>query len=205
MIEKSCQEFVNILSAKEPVPGGGGAAALTGALSIALGSMVGEYTLGKKKYAHVEEEIRYLLERAETLRKKFLELVEEDAKGFEPLSQAYAMPADDPKRGQVMEEATKNALVAPLKMLESCGEAIELIRQFQLKGTVMLLSDAGCGAALCRGAMQAAAMNIFVNTKGLTDREFAIKIEEKVDKDLKKYIPLADTIVSEVNTKLREE
>ena len=96
--EMTLAQFAEQLAAKTPVPGGGGASALMGALGAALGSMVANYTVGKRKYAAVEEEVQDILARMEELRKKLLELVEEDAAAFEPLSRAYAIPKDDPSR-----------------------------------------------------------------------------------------------------------
>ncbi|MDR1908585.1 MAG: cyclodeaminase/cyclohydrolase family protein, partial [Spirochaetaceae bacterium] len=93
MIEESCVEFSRLLAGKDPVPGGGGAAALTGALGVALGSMAGNLTLGKKRYAAVEGEMLRLLEEAERLRESLLALVEADAGAFEPVMRAYRLPS----------------------------------------------------------------------------------------------------------------
>ncbi len=90
--KSSCEEFVDVLASKAPVPGGGGASALVGAIGMALGNMVGSLTVGKKKYADVEADIIALKEKATALQGEFLRLVEEDAKAFEPLSKAYGMP-----------------------------------------------------------------------------------------------------------------
>lgn len=203
MTELSLEQFSERLAGKESVPGGGGAAALCGALGIALSEMVGNFTLGKKKYADVEEDIKALMREAAELRSTFLNLIEEDAKAFEPLSKAYSIPKDDPGRAALMEEATMTATRPPLEMVRACGRSIRILREMQLKGSVMLISDAGCGAAVCRAAMHSAAMNVFINTKTLVDRSVADAIDEEVDGLLKEYIPLADRIVSEVMEKLR--
>lgn len=203
MIELSLKQFSERLAGKESVPGGGGAAALCGALGIALSEMVGNFTLGKNKYTEVEDDIDRLMREASELRSVFLNLVEEDAKAFEPLSKAYGISKDDPHRADLLEAATVNAAMPPLEMVRTCGKAIRVLREMQLKGSVMLISDAGCGAAICRAAMHSAAMNVFVNTKTLIDRKTAEEIDEEVDKLLKEYIPLADRIVSEVTEKLR--
>ena len=90
--EKSCVEFVNALATKAPVPGGGGASALVGAIGTALGNMVGSLTVGKKKYADVEAEMQELKEKCDQLQSELLELVEKDAEVFAPLAQAYGRP-----------------------------------------------------------------------------------------------------------------
>lgn len=112
-MERTIEGFLAALASPAPAPGGGGAAALTGALGIALGNMVGNLTLGKKKYAAVEEELLALNAEAEKLREELLELIDEDARAFLPLSRAYAIPRDDPERGKIMEEALLRA-VRPL-------------------------------------------------------------------------------------------
>ncbi|MDR2664773.1 MAG: cyclodeaminase/cyclohydrolase family protein, partial [Oscillospiraceae bacterium] len=91
-------EFANALASSSPTPGGGGAAALAGALGVALGSMVGSLTLGKKKYADVQGDIERIMESAAALRGELLALIDGDAAAFEPLSRAYGIPKDDPSR-----------------------------------------------------------------------------------------------------------
>ncbi len=203
LTEKSCASFAEALASKSSVPGGGAAAALVGALGIALCSMVGNFTVGKKKYAAVEDEVQAILGRAESLRRRFLELVEADAVAFEPLSRAYAIPKEDPQRNEILEKATLEAYAAPVEMVKCCTRAIDLLEEMRVKGSVMLLSDVGCGALLCRGAIEAAAMNVFINTKNLQDRDAADKIERDVDEALNEYLPKADVIAEAVMNRIR--
>ena len=97
-MEKNIDKFLAELASSAPTPGGGGAAALCGALGIALGNMVGSLTLGKKKYADVQEDITALNSRAEALRADFAALIDADAEAFAPLSRAYSIPKDAPAR-----------------------------------------------------------------------------------------------------------
>lgn len=127
LTDLSCTAFAEVLASKAPVPGGGGAAALAGALGVALCSMVGNFTTGKKKYAAYEEDVQRMLAEGETLRARLLELVEADAAAFEPLSRAYAIPKEDPTRDAVLEEAALNACKAPMEMVSCCGEALLLL------------------------------------------------------------------------------
>ena len=204
-IQESCEKFSELLAAKVSTPGGGGAAALTGALGTALCSMVGNFTLGKKKYADVEDDIKIILEKAEKLRLRFLELVDEDAKAFEPLSQAYAIPKDNPERDEILEKALLNACKAPLEMLEQCAEVIKLLEEMLVKGSRLLISDVGCGALLCRSAMESAALNVFVNTSLLKDRDNAKELEARADKILNEYCPKASEAAKEVNKIIRRD
>lgn len=201
----SCTAFAEILAAKTSVPGGGGAAAMTGALGIALCSMVGNFTAGKKKYAAVEEDVRRILAEGEALRNRLMELVDADALGFEPLSRAYSIPKDDPTRAQVMEEATLNACQAPLEIVDCCAKALLLLEEMLEKGSKLLIPDVGCGALLCKAAMESAALSVFVNTGTLKDRETAAKLEQKVDETLRVCLPLADKISASVTAYIRKE
>ena len=203
LTEQSLAEFTEALAGHSAVPGGGGAAALTGALGVALGAMAGNFTLANEKYADVAEDMEALLARAETLRLRLLELVEADAKAFAPLSRAYAMAKDDPDRAEVLEEATLGACDAPMEMLSRCCEAAGLLEELEQKGSRMLLSDVGCAALLCRAAMECAALNVYVNTRTLRDRDTAQEMEEEVDTMLIAFLPRLDAVAASVARTLR--
>lgn len=203
LIAQTCGAFAELLASKTPVPGGGGAAALVGALGAALCSMAGNLTLGRKKYAAAEPDIRVLLEKGEEVRARLLTLVDADAAAFEPLSRAYSIPKDDPQRLSVLETATERACAAPMEMLEQCARAVELLEEMQEKGSVMLISDVGCGALCCKAAMECAALNIYVNTKTLKNRVVAEALECRADQLVEEYGRRADAVASSVRGYLR--
>jgi formiminotetrahydrofolate cyclodeaminase len=174
-----------------------------GAIGIGLGDMVGELTVGKKKYADVEEDVKALMVRAQALREKFLDLVDGDAEAFAPLARAYGIPKDDPDRARIMEEALRTACGVPLEIMRACGEAIDIIAEFADKGSRLAVSDAGCGAILCKAAMQAGSLNIYINTRSMQDRETAKALEDEADALLKKYTVAADEIFAGVMTSIR--
>lgn len=204
LTDKSCSAFAEVLAAKESVPGGGGAAALVGALGVALASMVGSFTTGKKRYTEVEGDIQRMLADAEAIRVRLIELVEEDAEAFFPLSQAYGIPKEDPTRAEVLESATKNACAAPIEMMRQIAKAIALLEEMGEKGSKMLISDVGCGALLCRAALEAASLNVFVNTKTLKDRAFAEETEAECDALLAEYGPRAEACAAQVMAHIRK-
>ena len=204
MIEKELMGlWLNSLASKAPVPGGGGAAALVGALGTALCSMVGNLTVGRKKYAQYEADVKRMLEKGAAVQERLLDLVDKDAEAFEPLSKAYSIPKDDPKHDETLEAATKFACEAPVEMMKACCEAIELLEEMLEKGSVTLVSDVGCGALCCAAALESASMNIFVNTKTLLDREAAAKLDDQADAMLREYMPRARKVADEVNRRLR--
>lgn len=198
----SCREFVGALATNAPTPGGGGAAALAGAVGTALGNMVGALTVGKKKYANVEAEIAALRVKCDALQTELLNQVLADAQGFEPLARAYGIPNDDPERPRLLEEATLAACRAPVRIMELCCEAIEIISVLAEKGSRIAVSDAGCGAAICKAALLAASLNVFINTKSMIDRETAEALNAKANAMLDKYAPMADAIFDSVRTGL---
>ena len=198
MTTKSCREFVAVLASNEPAPGGGGAAALVGAIGTALGNMVGSLTVGKKKYADVEAEIIALQKKCDALQKELLDQVEADEINFLPLAKAYGIPKDDPSRDTVMEEATIIACSTPVKIMELCCEALDAIKIFAEKGSRLAVSDAGCGAVIVKSALQAASLNVFINTKTLKNREVAEEMNAKCLSMLDIYGKLADEIFETV-------
>ena len=181
MMDRSCREFVAALASGAPTPGGGGAAALVGAVGTALGNMVGALTVGKKRYAGVEEEIRALMAECDSLQSALLDQVAADAECFAPLARAYSIPKDDPDREAALEEATLNACTAPLEIMRLCARAIECAAQFAEKGSRLALSDAGCAAILCKAALQAASLNVFINTGALRDRTAADELNARAN------------------------
>ena len=201
--EKNLMEFTTELASKAAVPGGGGASALVGAVGVALGNMVGSLTVGKKKYADVEEEIKGLMAQAEALRVKMLDLIEADAACFAPLAKAYGIPKDDPDRDTIMEEALKHACSVPMDIMRTVCEAIDLMVEFAKKGSALAISDAGCGAVCCKAALQGASLNVFINTKSMQDRTYAESLEAEANGLLEKYCQLADEIFDIVFQKIR--
>ena len=170
MMNATCREFATRLAAKESVPGGGGAAAYVGALGVALCSMVGNFTTGKKAYADVEADV---------------------------------LPKDDPTRAEVLEAATKAACMAPMEMMRQICRSIDLLEEMGQKGSRMLVSDVGCGVLLARAALEAASMNVFVNTTTLADRSFALQFEAECDAMLASYGPKAEEIAADVMGRIR--
>ena len=194
----SCREFVDILASDAPAPGGGGAAALVGAIGTALGNMVGSLTVGKTKYADVESEILALKAKCDALQKELLDQVQADEEGFLPLARAYGIPKDDPSRAETLENATLHACAVPMRIMELCCESLDCIAVFAQKGSRLAVSDAGCAAVCVKAALQAASLNVFINTKGLQNRVVAEEMNAKVNEMLEKYGALADTIFTEV-------
>ena len=204
---QTCEDFIEVLASKAAVPGGGGAAALTGAIGIALGNMVGSLTVGKKTYADVEDEIIECKKEADEIAKEFLELMDKDAEAFEPLAKAYGMPRETEEekaeKARVMAIVLKDACAVPMEIMEKCCEAIDVIEEFAAKGSALAISDAGVGVTFCKAALLGASLNVFINTKSMADKEYAASLNEKADKMIADYSKKADEIFAAVNARLR--
>lgn len=203
MLEKKITEFIDILSSSAPTPGGGGASAAVGAFAAALGMMVGNLTVGKKKYVIYEEEIKNTLSRLEKLRNKLVNLADEDAKAFEPLSRAYKLPKDTEEeqreKERVMEKALYEASIVPLEIMETIMETMECLKVMGEKGSRLAVSDVGTAILFAQAALEGASLNIFINTKLMKDRECAETLNQKAEdmilsgEELKKTV-YADTL-----------
>ena len=205
--ELTLREFTNRLGSEDATPGGGGASALAGCLGAALGKMVAHLTIGRKRYAGVQDDMEPLIREEEELQREFLNLISRDAEMFAPLSRAYSMPKATPEerkaRDAVMEEALKDACEVPLRIMEITCRSLELAQTAAEKGSALAVSDAGDAAALCRAALQGAALNVFINTKLMKNRILAEEYNSSTDEMLEEYVPLADRILEKVMKDLR--
>lgn len=183
MMEQKTTEFLEQLSSGAPVPGGGGASAAVGAFGAALGLMVANLTVGRKKYAAVEEEILAVRARLEELRDALAALVDRDAQAFEPLSRAYGLPRNTEEekrqRDEVMEEALEKASTVPLEIMETVLQSMDLLGILGEKGSALARSDAGVGILFAQAALEGASLNVFINTKMMKDRDKAEQLGEK--------------------------
>lgn len=202
-------EFNAELASKAPVPGGGGASALVGAVGTALGGMVASLTIGKKKFIPVEEEIKALQSRCLAIQADLLALIDKDADGFAPLAAAYSLPSDTEEqkahKAAVLEVEGVKACEVPLQIMEKCCEAIEAIAIFAEKGSKLAVSDAGVGALFCKAALEGASLNVFINTKGLKDREKAHELNKRANDMITTYSSKADSIYQAVAASLKTE
>ena len=198
-------EFVEALASKAPTPGGGGASAYAGALASALASMVGNLTVGKKKYADVEERMRAELVELDDTRAHLLSLIDEDARAFEPLAAAYGMPKDTDAERAAQNAALQKALVGacevPLEIMACCLQVIESC-VFRGTGSVLALSDAGAGAVLAKAALMAASLNVVINIGSMDDVERADVYRNQMEDLLAAGGAMADEVYADVVKRL---
>ena len=208
MVESmTIQEFLDVLSSKEPVPGGGGASALAGALGNALGQMVANLTIGKKKYALVEDEIKELAERMKGIQGQFSALADQDAKVFAPLAKCYSLPSGTEEekayKAEVMEARLLDASLVPMEIMEKAAEMLEIMDILADKGSRMAVSDVGVGVQFIRTALLGAVMNVYINTKSMKNRGKAEEMNEKAERLIREGTEAADRIYQKVLGQLR--
>jgi formiminotetrahydrofolate cyclodeaminase len=174
---------------------------------MALGNMVASLTIGKKNYTAVEPEMLALKAEAERLQKELLALIQQDAEVFEPLAAAYRLPKDSDAekayKAQVMEAALHEACGVPLEIMRNCAQAIVLLETAAAKGNRRAVSDAGAGAAFCKAALISASLNVSINTKAMSDRAYADRLNTTADTLCAEYEERAERIVNNVKKRLR--
>lgn len=185
LVTKTVTEFLDELASNSPAPGGGSVAALAGSLGAALTAMVCRLTIGKKKYAEVQEEMEQVLNEAEQLRSRLTTLIDEDTQAFNKVMAAFGLPKETEQeklaRSVSIQEATKVAALVPLKVMEYSEQALALALRVAEKGNVNSISDAGVSALMLEAACKSAALNVRINIATLQDEDFVTKTTGEVD------------------------
>ncbi|WP_232364229.1 cyclodeaminase/cyclohydrolase family protein [Desulforapulum autotrophicum] len=206
MPDKSCKDFIDVLASKSPVPGGGGAAAMGGAIGMALSNMVGNLTVGKKKYADVEEEVKDLVKKGEKIIAELEILVDKDAEVFEPLSKAYGLPRSTPEeiefKNNTMEQCCKTACSVPMEIMRKSYQGIKIHERMGQIGTMIAISDVGCGVAFMKAALVSGSLNVIINLNAIKDETFKKATREEMTQLLEDGKKIADATFDLVVSKL---
>ncbi len=209
LVNKTVTSFLNELASHSPAPGGGSVAALSGALGAALTSMVCNLTIGKKKYADVEGDMKKVLAQSESLRAKFTSLVDKDTDAFNKVMEAYGLPKDNESqkalRSAAIREATKEATLIPLEVMKHCIDAMALVQEVTANGNANSVSDAGVSALMLHAACEGAALNVQINLNGLNDAEFVGWKSEEVESLLKTSKMMLEETMEVVGEKTKKE
>jgi len=175
-------EFCDELASESPAPGGGSVAALAGALAACLTSMVSRLTIGKKKYADVEDDMKAVLECADRARAGLLKLVDEDTAAYSAVMAAYKLPRETPEdvaaRDKAIQDATRTAIAVPLEVAKQAAAVLDLALTAVEKGNVNAASDAGVAGLLAHAAVQGALLNVRINLGAVTDKSVAAETKK---------------------------
>jgi methenyltetrahydrofolate cyclohydrolase len=207
MAEKSCSQFLEVLASKAPVPGGGGAAAMGGAIGMALSNMVGNLTVGKKKFADVEDEVIALLEQGNQIIEDLKKLVDRDAEVFEPLSRAYGLPKDTPEEAahkeKVMEDCSIEACSVPMEIMRKAYAGIKIHERMGQIGTKLAISDVGCGVIFLKAALISGQLNVMINLGAIKSKTFLDETNKEMEHLLKEGNRIADETLALVIEKIK--
>jgi formiminotetrahydrofolate cyclodeaminase len=202
----SLSAFLDDLASERPTPGGGGAAAVCGAIGAALVSMVANLTIGKKNYEAVWEDLEAVNAKAEALRAELTGAIEEDAAAFNSVMSAYGLPRateeEKAKRAASIQATLKDATLAPLRAVKACFEVIRLAAAAAEKGNLNVISDAGVAVLAANSGLRSAALNVFVNAKAIKDRDFAEKQIAEVNALLAQAAEMTEFVYQRVRTKI---
>ena len=185
LVEMKISEFIEELSSDSPAPGGGSVAALSGALSAALSSMVCNLTIGKEKYKDVEYDMENILERLQNIRKRLLEIIDEDTKAFNQVMDAFKLPKNTEEEKKVrkekIQEALKKAALVPLETARLCAEIIEISKEVAEKGNKNSITDAGVSMIMADAGLKSAILNVKINLKSIEDEKFVDSLIYELD------------------------
>lgn len=198
--------FLDDLASERPAPGGGGAAALCGAIGAALVSMVANLTIGKKTYEAVSEDLETVNAKAEALRAELFHAIDEDVAAFNAVMGAYGLPRatdeEKAKRAASIQAALKDATLVPLRAVKACFEVILLAAAAAEKGNLNVISDAGVAVLVANAGLRSAALNVFINAKAIKDRDFAEKQLAEVNALLAQAAETTESVYQTVRTKI---
>jgi formiminotetrahydrofolate cyclodeaminase len=204
----SISDFIERLSSDAPTPGGGSVAALAGALSSSLTSMVGNLTYGKKKYEEHWDEAKRIVDEAKSLNEDFLSLFYEDMEAFTKLMATFGLPGnteeEKQKRDEAIQNATKKAIEVPLNVMEKSKRAAELALVMAKTGNLNAISDAGIAGEMALAAVRSASFNVLINLNFLKDPDYSSTIEKKHKEILNKVKSLREEICSLVIEKIKK-
>ncbi len=206
LTDKPVSTFLDELASSAPAPGGGSAAALSGAMAAALVSMVSNLTIGRKKYVDVQQDIERILSRAEDLRRRCLELLDADIAAFSRVAEAYKMPRDTEEaqraRTAEIQAALKGATLVPMDLAITCAQIIELCPEIAEKGNERVVSDVGAGVLLAEAGLRSAALNVRINLSSIDDVAFVQEQQARLDQLLNSQSGLAADVLRNVESKL---
>jgi glutamate formiminotransferase/formiminotetrahydrofolate cyclodeaminase len=207
LIKLNLREFANELSSDSPAPGGGSTAALCGALAASLASMVANLTVGKKDYPDVQDKVKKIAVKAQAVKDEFLHAVDLDSQAFNNLMAAFKMKkkTDEQKleRDKAVEEASKQATLVPMNVLERSLEALELAKEVALHGNKNSISDAGVAGLAAQAAAEGAYYNVRINLPSIQDEKFKSNTREKADSLKKKSEKLSKGIKEIIEKELQ--
>ncbi len=199
--------FVDLVASDAPAPGGGSVAALAGGIGAALTAMVSGLTIGKKKYAEVQDLVIDAQKKGVALQARFIDVMDRDTEAFNVVSAAFGMPKDNDEQKAARSAAIQNGLKGctktPFEMMELAAEAIDLLASIVGKSNDSAASDLGVAALSLKSAMQGAWLNVLINIGSIKDQDFVNEYRTKGEAMLARCLPIADECYNKVLTSIQ--
>jgi len=199
-------EFLDVLAGPASAPGGGSAAAASGAMGAGLVSMVCNLTIGKEKYAEVEPQMKQILTKSEALRQQLTRMIQEDVDAFETVMDAFKLPkgTDEEKtaRRQAIQQGFKTAAQAPLQTAQACAEVIDLAQTAAKLGNPNVASDGGVAVLCAQAGLKGAALNVLINLGAIKDTDFVEQYQAELDRILDSHDVLANELYQTIKNSL---
>ncbi len=206
LVNLKIEDYINLLGSKEPAPGGGSAAALSGSQGSALVAMVCELTIGKKKYVEYNDLNVEVLEKVNESKNKFLKFIDKDTEAFNGVSAVFSMPKetdeDKANRKTAMQKALKEAVLVPFEVMEETLVVTKLANELIGKSNTNALSDIGVGVLNFDTCIKGAWLNVLINLSSIKDEEFVKEYKEKGLKLLNETSKLANDIYIKIEKEL---
>ncbi len=204
-LDGQLREYLDDSASGKPAPGGGSVSALAGALGASMASMASNFTVGKKKFADVEDKVKEILAFCEEKRGKLLALMDADVSEYSKVTAAYGMPRDTDEqkaaRKAAIQEALKAAMAVPLEAFRACNDVIQSLKTLVEIANPNLISDVGVAAILCTAGLEGAKLNVEINLAYLKDEELVARVREEIDSTTF----LAKQVQAEVVEKVRQK
>ena len=183
LIDMNLEDFMNETASESPAPGGGSISAYIGSIGVALGTMVANLSSHKRGWDKSWEEFSQWAEKGKKIQDELLHLVDEDTIAFNKIMDAFRKQKKSDKekqeRKEAIQEATKNAIMVPFKVMETAFGAFEVLKTMAETGNPNSVSDAGVGALAIRSCVMGAFLNVKINASGLDDKQFVKTILQK--------------------------
>jgi methenyltetrahydrofolate cyclohydrolase len=191
--KQTVQGYLNALNSKYPIPGGGAVAGTTGATAAAIAGMVIHYTLGKKKYEHCESENQSRLDSLTSMQNRFLQLADDDARGYGLLNALWSLPENNPKRVEGWDDAVESAITPPISMLELSAQLMGIVHELTTTTNRQLKSDLAVAAITGKAAAHNAACNIRINIPLLPDAN-----RNETESSMNDYLSLVNALHDQI-------
>lgn len=204
LIDLTIKGFLDKTAGSDPVPGGGSISALNGSIAAALTEMVANLTIGRKKYAEVEDKMREVAGRMAEIRTVLANDIDKDSDAYDKVFAAFKLPkeTDEEKahRSNVIQETTKEAALVPVSVAENAAAIMDTIAYVAHNGNQNAVTDATVAMMAARTCVLGALLNVKINLSSIKDEAFVKELSDKADRLEKEAIAKEQELLTWIKT-----